>query len=60
MIEKSKNERRVYNLYSRAKKKLYKQEMKFGMYMGLSLHSLKEVYQSEFYKFTQKDENVSL
>ena len=46
-----KNEKRVYLRYSKYKQKLFKDEVKYGTYKGISLYSLKEIFHSEFFRF---------
>ena len=48
-----KNEKRVFSRYSQKKQKLFKDEVKYGEYRGISVYSQIEIFHSEFFRFNQ-------
>ena len=52
-INRLKMENRILKCYSNRKRRLYLQSKIYTEYQGISLKSQKEIFHSEFYKFTQ-------
>lgn len=51
-IEHLKQENRIFRSYSKRKRRILRNEYMYGEYKGISLKSQKEIFHSEFYKWS--------